>query len=125
MDLQSCLHIEYVGEVAVARFTHEVILCGTEAETAGARLTALLAAPGLHRLLLDFANVHSLSSLMLSKLLALNRAAESGQGRLALCNLRPPIREIFDITRLTQILYVYPTQQEALDSFQGFSLKER
>jgi anti-anti-sigma factor len=125
MEPQSSLHIEYVGEVTVARFAREVILCGAEADSAAARLTALLAGPGPHQLLLDFGNVHSLSSLMLSKLLALNRATESGHGRLTLCNLRPAIREIFDITRLSQILYVYPGEREALASFQESSPKGR
>jgi anti-sigma B factor antagonist len=116
-DLQNLLAIEQVGDVAVARFTREVILCGQEAEAAGEQLSAFLAAPGPRRLLLDFANVGSLSSLMLATLVTLNRAAESARGRLALCNLRPPIREILDVTRLTQILYVYPGEQEALESF--------
>jgi anti-sigma B factor antagonist len=113
----NCLAIERMGPVAVARFTREVVLNGQEAEAAGERLNALAAEPGCPRLLLDFANVQSLSSLMLGKLVGLNRTVETAGGRLALCNLRPPIREIFDVTRLSQILYIYAAEQEALDSF--------
>src|SRR5438132_14351153 len=113
----SYLEIKRVGEVAVAKFTREVMLSGQEAEAAGDELTALLAGPGPQKLLLDFANVHSLSSLMFAKLIALNRKAESTGGRLALCNLRPLIAEILEVTRLTQILCVYPGEQEALQSF--------
>jgi anti-sigma B factor antagonist len=116
-DPNRSLAIETVGDVTVARFSREVVLSGRQAEAVAAQLTALLAEPGRSRLLLDFANVWSLSSLMLGKLVMLSRAAESAGGRLALCNLRPDVGEIFELTRLTQILSVYPGEQEALKSF--------
>ena len=113
----SDLNIELVGGVAVARFAPELILSGAQAEAVGAELDARLAEPGGQRMLLDFANVRSLSSLMLAKLVALNRAAASAGGRLALCNLRPEIHEILEVTRLTQILFIYRAEPEALQSF--------
>jgi anti-sigma B factor antagonist len=98
-----------VGAVTVARFTREIVLAGQLAEAVGDRLAALLAG----RLVVDFANVRSLSSLMLAKLVTLNRAAA---GRLALCNLRPDVREIMEVTRLTVILRIYAGEQDALAS---------
>lgn len=112
-----CLVTSVVGGVTVALFGNEVILSGPDAEAVGGRLAALLAEPGRQRLLLDFANVRSLSSIMLGKLISLNRAATSAGGRLALCNLRPDIAEILEVTRLTQILLVYRDKEEALQSF--------
>jgi anti-sigma B factor antagonist len=111
------LEVELLGTVTVGRFTGEVTLSGQNAETVGEQVLALLAEPGRQRLLLDFGNVKSLSSLVLGKLIQLNRAAESAGGRLALCNLRPEVREILEVTRLTTLLYVYDEEQEALRSF--------
>jgi len=110
------LTIEAVGEVAVARFVPDVVLTGQEAQAIAEHLLALLAEPG-RRLLLDFANVRSLSSLMLGKLVEFKRAAESAGGRVALCSPQPDVRAILELTRLTRVLPVYPGEQEALQSF--------
>src|SRR5271166_4671477 len=96
------LEVTTVGDVTVARFNREVVISGRLAETVGDQLMDLLAGPARGRVLLDFANVKSLSSLILGKLVLLNRAAEGAGGRLALCNLRPDIYEIMDVTRLTK-----------------------
>jgi anti-sigma B factor antagonist len=116
-DLPPCLEVATVGQVTVARFTREVVLSGKDAEVVGEHLRTLLAEPARRKLLLDFANVLSLSSLILGKLIMLNRVAESAAGKLALCNLRPGIREIMDASRLSLILYIYAEEQEALQSF--------
>lgn len=115
-DSQDGLEVSMVGQVTVARFAEEIVLSGNRAEAAGERLGALLAAPGC-RLLLDFARVRSLSSLMLGKLVTLNRVAEASAGKLVLCNLRPEIRDILEITRLSAILSICAGEQEGLQSF--------
>jgi anti-anti-sigma factor len=116
-NTKSCLAIEQVGKVAVARFTREVVLSGQPAEAIGDQLIALLGEPGRHWLLLDFDRVRSLSSLMLAKLVALSRTAEAVGGRFALCNLHAVIAEILEVTRLNHVLNVYPGEAEALQSF--------
>ena len=109
--------IEQVGEVKVVRFSPDLILSGQKAEAVGEQLQALVNAPGQNRLLLDFANVRSVSSLVLGKLVELTKNADLAGGRVALCNLRPDIREILEITRLNRILRLYREEQEALQSF--------
>jgi len=116
-DSPSFFEIEPVGPVTVARFTHDVVLSGQRADAVGKQLGDLLGEPGRQRLLLDFTNVTSLSSHMLSKLVLLNRRAESLGGRLALCNMRPDVLGIFEVTRLTLVLNIYPGEEEALQSF--------
>jgi anti-anti-sigma factor len=107
------LEVESRQGADVARFAREVVLSGSPAEAAGEQLMALVSQPG-RRLLVDFGNVKSLSSLMLGKLLRLNRAAQEGGGRLALFNLRPDVREILEVTGLNRILALYASEQEAL-----------
>ncbi len=98
----------------IARFNHEVVLSGQEAEAVSERLMAMLKDRGRRQLLVDFGNVKSLSSLMLGKLVQLNRVADSGGVKLALFNLRPDVHGILEVTRLTLILRVYGTEEEAL-----------
>ena len=111
-----CLNVESISPgVAVVRFARELILSGHQADVAGDALMSLLKGPAGHHVLLDFANVKSLTSMMLAKLVSLNREAESNGRRLALFNLRPEIREVMEITRLTQLLSIYDEEREALD----------
>jgi anti-anti-sigma factor len=107
------LQVESVGGRMVVRFTREVVLTGQQADAVGDQLVRLLGEPG-QRVVLDFANVRSLSSLMLSKLIQLERTARGAGSELALCNLRPDVQGIFEVTRLTQVLRIYPSEQEAL-----------
>jgi anti-sigma B factor antagonist len=111
------LQIERIGEVDVARFIGEVVLTGQLAEAVGEELMTRLVGPGGGRMLVDFANVRSLSSLIIGKLIMLHQAAQAAEGRLALCNLRPDVREIMEIMRLTQVLAISAGEQEALQSF--------
>jgi anti-sigma B factor antagonist len=117
MDLQPpdcCLEVEPRGDVLVARFTRPVVLSGRAAEAAAERLASLLPELGRRRLLVDFGNVRSLTSLMLGKLVRLNREAEVAGGRLALFNLSPDVREIIEVTRLNLILSLYDDESGAL-----------
>jgi anti-sigma B factor antagonist len=111
-----CLELTDVGGATVARFTREVVLSGRLAETFGDRLGAALAGQERPRLVVDFANVQSLTTMGLTKLVTLNRAAEAAGGRLALCNLRPVVRKVMEVTRLTLILRIYPGEREARES---------
>jgi anti-anti-sigma factor len=109
-----CLEVERRGDAVVARFTREVVLSGAQAGAAGEILKALLAELDGRPLLVDFGNVRSLSSVMLSRLVRLNRAAESAGARLGLFNFRPDVRGIFEVTRLNLILYLYSDEPDAL-----------
>jgi anti-anti-sigma factor len=108
------LRVDSVGGRTVVRFTREVVLTGPQAEAVGEDLARLVGETGPGRLVLDFGNVRSLTSLMLSKLVRLEQAARAAGGELALCNLRPDVQAIFEVTRLTQVLRIYPGEADAL-----------
>jgi anti-sigma B factor antagonist len=108
------LGVERRLDAIVARFPRDVVLSGPEAEAAAEGLTALLAEVGRRPLLVDFGNVRSLSSLMLGKLAGLRRAADTAGVRLGLFNLRPDVREIFEVARLNLILSLYGSESDAL-----------
>jgi anti-anti-sigma factor len=61
--------------------------------------------PGM-RLILDFSQVHYLSSAVLTELLRIKDAVEESGGGLRLCSLRDDIRQVFAITNLDQVLSI-------------------
>ena len=106
------LDLSVEGNVVTARFNREVILSGDQAEDVSNRLIGLMNRG--HKLLVDFGNVKSLSSLMLGKLVKVNHAADAAGVHLYLFNVRPEVREILHVTGLTRILRVVGTEDEAL-----------
>jgi anti-sigma B factor antagonist len=72
---------------------------------------------GRKQLILNLAASEYLSSLALGKLVRLNRKAQAGSGRLALCQLAPAVESSLESTHLKQLFHVYATEQEALQSF--------
>ena len=107
-----------VGSVMVVRLTRPLILSGETTEAVAHHLERLADA-GYVRILLDCSNARSLTSNMLSKLVGLNRKTSAAGGVLALCDVRPDVREILDIVGLPEILRVYATEQDARDSLGG------
>ena len=106
-----------VGNVTVVRFCAHLILTGEKSDAVGAELYRLADTANPCRLLLDFANVQSLTSSILGKLILTDKKVVARGGRLALCNLNPDLREVFEITQLHRLLNVYPGEPEALASF--------
>ena len=112
----SFLQVEMRDEAAVARFTCPVILGGQIADTFGEKLNAILPELGQRHLMVDFANVRSVTSLMLGKLVQLNNAASAMGTRLVLFNISPSVRKIVEVTRLDMLLTLHEDEASALAS---------
>lgn len=110
---------EQINDLAIVRFTQSVILSGKHADVVGAFLDDLMEEPGCPRLVVNLANVQSLTSLVLGKLAGLHRRAREIGGRLVLCEPDPIVREILDVVGLSRLMSVYETEQEAVQSFAG------
>jgi anti-anti-sigma factor len=111
------LELEEVGEVTVVRITGKRLLEEPLVDGVSKSLLRLAGDPGRTQMLLDFSTVESFSSAVLGALLSLRKALLAQGGRLALCGLRPELREAFTITGLEGTLNLYGTEQEALQSF--------
>ena len=78
---------------------------------------SLVDAVGRNNLVLNLGAAEYLPSLALGKLVLLNRKAQAGNGRLALCQVSPPVESSLDSTDLKPLFHIYATEQEAVQSF--------
>ena len=79
-------------------------------------MQALVGEADSAKFVLDFVNVGHMSSSALGMLITLHKRVHQRGGQLRLCNIRPSIYEVFVITRLNEILQIYPSRQEAVAS---------
>ena len=67
---------------------------------------------------LNMAEVEFINSSGLGSLVSIMKEIRLLKGRLTLSNLASYVQEIFEITQLSHIFEIYPTEEEALTSFQ-------
>ena len=100
------LQITEDGDRTTVRFPTGTALSESNAEELGYTLTALVDARPHGQLLVDLAGVTMMTSVILSKFIALNNRVRVGGGRLTLLNSTPVVRTVFKVTRLDTILEV-------------------
>jgi anti-sigma B factor antagonist len=71
-------------------------------------------AEGQDRVILDFGGVEYISSVGLRVLMLASKQAKAQGGLLGVAALQPAVREIFDISRFTMVLDVFPSLREGL-----------
>ncbi|KPK79759.1 MAG: hypothetical protein AMJ81_12855 [Phycisphaerae bacterium SM23_33] len=102
------------GDVSVVEMLQKrIVEEGTISEISG-QLYELAAQAGKPRMVVDFANVTHMSSSALGMLITLHKRVRERGGRLALCNIRPSIFEVFVITRLNEVFKVCAGRDEAV-----------
>jgi len=74
---------------------------------------------GSRRLLLDLSGLTYISSAGLRALLAIAKRMKTAGGQLALCSLKTPIEEIFQISGYDTILDVHPNRDAAAARLQA------
>jgi anti-anti-sigma factor len=88
-------------------------LDGSTSQAFGARLEKLTAT-SQPRLVIDFAGIDFVSSAGLRVVLALLKRVKAADGRLALCAVQDPVREVLDITGFAGMLDLYTGRAEAI-----------
>jgi anti-anti-sigma factor len=109
-------------ELAAKRFADTVALYPSgridhaTADSFKAALAPHLAsvASGRDRAVIDLAGVEYISSVGLRVLMLASKQAKAQGGALAVADLQPVVREIFEISRFNLVLEVFPTLREAL-----------
>jgi anti-sigma B factor antagonist len=83
----------------------------------GAELFGLVEQHNMGDILLNFTNVEFLSSAALGKLITLDRKVKASKGRMKMCNIRPEIFEVFQITKLNKVFDIRKDEAEAMTAF--------
>jgi len=107
-----------VGEVTVVKFIDKKIIDEASIQELGAELFGLVEQLNRKSILLNFSDVEFLSSAALGKLITLDRKVKSAKGRLKMCNIRPEILEVFQVTKLNKVFDIRGDEAEAIAAFQ-------
>lgn len=111
------IEVEEVGDVSVVRFVDKKILDEQNIQVIGEQLFGLIDDEGKRKILLDFSAVDYLSSAALGKLITLNKKVRAVNGQLKLCNIKPEIYVVFEITSLNKVFPIFDDQERALEAF--------
>ena len=71
----------------------------------------------------NMSEVEFINSSGLGSLVSIMKEVRLLKGRLTLSNLASYVQEIFEITQLSHIFEIYPTEEEALASFQAVAAR--
>lgn len=80
------------------------------------RLSRLLS-EGEQRIIIDLGQVTFIDSSGITTLVVSTRQAKSQQGSILITNLSPKIAYTFEITMMEEVLEIYPSREEAIQSF--------
>jgi anti-sigma B factor antagonist len=70
-------------------------------------------------LLVDLSGLEFMDTSGLATLIETHIKCEEHGGRLVLFGLQPLISEVFDVTRVSDLFSIHPTEQQALDALEG------
>jgi anti-anti-sigma factor len=111
------LEREDFGDITVVRLKQPRLGDDETTREAFSQIDTVIHDAGRSRLVLNLASADYLPSLVIGKLVLLNRRAQAANGRLALCHLSSMAAEALEIADLTELFSIYDTEQEAVQSF--------
>jgi anti-anti-sigma factor len=106
------LRVEEIDGVTVVKFTTDD-LGETNIQAVVEELFALAEGRAVPRLRLDLGEVRFLTSTALNSFVALHKRLQAHGGQLVLVNVTEAVYEIFDVSRLHQLLDVQPQGRPA------------
>jgi anti-anti-sigma factor len=109
------LDVRQAGGVTLARLAAGDAWDNEVTRVLAERLDGLAGRQGL---VVDLGRVIFLDSTLVGLLVGLHKRARHAGRRLALCGLGAQARAVLDRTRLDRILHVYPSEAEAVASFE-------
>lgn len=108
------LDITVQNDVAVVTFRTSRILDQTNVQQLGDELDSLVSDHEFEKIVLNFQNIHYMSSAVMGKLVGLQKSIQSEGGELRLCNISPSIYEIFEIMRFDDLFEICDTEDDAV-----------
>lgn len=111
-----CIELNSVEEVAVVKFTDEKVMDPARIEQLGKELMQVTDSDKNERVLINFANVKFFSSAAINKLIVLEKRMRARGGQVMLSNLRPEVRDLFNLTNLDDLFRIEDEQSDAIKS---------
>jgi anti-sigma B factor antagonist len=105
------LVVDEVDDGIVVRFSKTLSLREDNIQLIATELFRVADRLGPRTLSLDLAQVDFLTSNALGRLISLYKKVRAGGGRFVLCNVSPPVYEVFEITGLHAVMDVTPAVQ--------------
>ncbi|MFW6044447.1 MAG: anti-sigma factor antagonist [Planctomycetota bacterium] len=109
----SMLGIKIRDDIAIVSFLTSRILDQSNVQQLGEEFDALVKDDRLDKIVLDFNNVHYMSSAVMGKLVGLHKKVQEADGELRLCNISQEILEIFEIMRFDDLFEICEDENEA------------
>ena len=75
----------------------------------------LMNSQGVKNIIIDLAQSSYCDSSGLSAILVANRICKENKGCLVICNLKPAVSKLIEISQLSNVLNITPTYEEAVD----------
>lgn len=113
-DRGSLLDITMQNDVAVVTFRTSRILDQSNVQQLGDEFTSLVSDSDLKKIVLNFRNIHYMSSAVMGKLVSLQKQLDDRNGELRLCHISDSIREIFEIMRFDNLFQIHETEDDAV-----------
>jgi anti-anti-sigma factor len=117
--LPRLLKVKEVGPVTVVTFVARNILDELEVEEVGRQLESLLDRGGRINLVFNFGPLDRMTSLMVARLLGVAAKARAAGGRVVMCQVSEPLREVFTLLGLNKLIPAYATEDDAMQAFVG------
>ena len=103
--------------ITIMHFTDTKVIDQRNINQIGAELLDMVQKGGVRKMLINLDTVHYLSSAVLGKFISLHKALRMNKGALKLCNIAPPIFEVFEITRLDRVFDIHKSESDAVEAF--------
>lgn len=75
------------------------------------------------QVLINLKNIEFVDSCGIGVFIAFLKLLQRNQGLLALCEMKKPVTNIFQLTRVDKVIKIYNTESEALEALRGCSEK--
>ena len=109
--------LESEDGIPVVRFLDRQLMDDRAVREAAEQVAAALPATGPIQVILDFSSVTMISSMMIGRLVLLQRRADVSGGKMRLCELGPAVRDVMRTTNLDRILIAARDRREAREAF--------
>jgi anti-anti-sigma factor len=116
LSIRPPLEWEDLGDAIEVRFTDRKILDDHKILVIGEQLRYLGEGSGHRNVVVNLANVRTMSSAMVDQLVTFARRVKSAGGRLVLCHIDPAIYPVFQHMRVARVFTIRKDAQEALQT---------